>query len=82
MSKPKGKQSVYSAVKEVYPVLPVRFSALFLHHMVAKRIGRPEVFIDTCLRKLRLLKEEGSINFENCDKLRSLYMKLPVNTVN
>jgi hypothetical protein len=58
--------------------MPVRFSAIHLHKLVGMMIGRPEVFPDTILRKLRELKQEGKINFKNVDKARSLYMKIPV----
>ena len=78
MSAPKGKQSVQSAIEDLYPIMPVRFSAIHLTKLVAKRIGRPKVFPDTVLRKCRLLKEENKINFKNIDKSRSLYLKLPV----
>jgi hypothetical protein len=73
--KPKGKQSVRSAVEELYPIMPVRFSTLHFHTLVSRKIGRPEVFHDTILRKMRELKEEGKINFKNIDKARSIYMK-------
>jgi hypothetical protein len=74
--KPKGKMSVRKAVEEIFPVLPHRFTTIFLHYMVSRRIGRPEVFHDTCLRKLREMRSEGLINFKNVDKLKSIYEKL------
>jgi hypothetical protein len=74
--KPLGKQSVRSAVEEIYPIMPVRFSTLHLHTLVSRRIGRPDVFHDTILRKLRELKEEGIINFRNINKAKSIYMKI------
>jgi len=74
--KPKGKQSVRSAVEEIYPRLPQRFSMISLHAMVAREINRPNVFGDTVRRKLFELREEGLISFKNIDKARSLYHKL------
>ena len=73
--KPKGKMSVRAAVEEIFPVLPQRFTTIFLHYMVSRRIGRPQVFHDTILRKCRELRSEGKINFKNVDKLRSIYIK-------
>lgn len=78
MSKPKGHISVRKAVEEYYPIIPERFMGIHLIRLVAKRIGRPEVFEDSILRKLREMKEEGLINFKNVDKLHSIYQKLPV----
>jgi hypothetical protein len=75
---PKGKQSVRSAVEDIYPIMPVRFKAVQFCKVVAKRIGRPDTYEDTILRKMRELKQEGKINFKNIDKLRSIYLKLPV----
>jgi hypothetical protein len=74
--KPLGKQSVRSAVEDIYPWLPVRFSAIHLQKLVARKIGRPEVFPDTILRKCRELKQEGKINFKNIDKAHSIYLKI------
>jgi hypothetical protein len=74
--KPLGKQSVRSAIEDIYPWLPVRFSAIHLHKLVGRRIGRPDVFPDTILRKCRELKGEGKINFKNIDKAKSIYQKL------
>lgn len=74
--KPLGKQSVRSAVEELYPIMPIRFSTLHLHTLVSRRIGRPQVFHETILRKMRELKEEGKINFKNIDKAHSIYLKI------
>jgi hypothetical protein len=74
--KPLGKQSVRSAIEDLYPIMPVRFSTLHFHILVSRRIGRPNVFHETILRKMRELKEDGKINFKNIDKARSIYMKL------
>ena len=79
MSAPKGKQSVRSAVEEIYPILPMRFYAIHLSKLVGRKIGRPEVYPDTVLRKCRELKEEGKINFKCVNKLNSQYLKIPVN---
>ena len=73
--KPKGKTSVREAVKRIYPILPVRFSMIQLHAMVAREICRPYVFMDTVRRKLMELREEKLITFENIDKAKSIYMK-------
>ena len=73
--KPKGKTSVRLAVKRIYPILPVRFSMIQLHAMVAREICRPYVFMDTVRRKLMQLREEKLITFENIDKAKSIYMK-------
>ena len=81
MMKAKGKESVRKAVEYYYPIMPVRFFAIHLVKLVARRIGRPDVYADSCLRKLRELKEEGKINFKCVDKLRSQYLKLPVGIV-
>ncbi len=73
--KPLGKCSVRSAVERIYPELPVRFSMIRLHALVAREIERPYVFMDTVRRKLMELREEGLIRFENIDKQRSIYLK-------
>jgi hypothetical protein len=75
MSKPVGKYSVREAVQRIYPILPLRFSLIKLHAMVAREICRPQVFCDTVRRKLDELREEGLISFENVDKKRSIYHK-------
>ena len=77
--KAKGKESVHKAVEYYYPIMPVRFFAIHLVKLVARRIGRPEVYADTVMRKCRELKKEGKINFKCVDKLNSQYQKLPVN---
>ena len=73
--KPKGKESVRSAIQGIYPGLPLTFSMISLHAMVARRISRPYVFMDTVRRKLMELREEGEISFENTDKAKSIYHK-------
>jgi hypothetical protein len=73
--KPKGKESVRSAVQRIYPGLPLRFSMISLHAMVAREMNRPYVFMDTIRRKLFELREEGLISFENTDKAKSIYHK-------
>jgi hypothetical protein len=78
MSKPKGLQSVRKAVSELFPIMPERFYGIHLVRLVAKRIGRPEVYQDSIFRKMRELKEEGLINFVNTDKLHSIYEKRPL----
>jgi hypothetical protein len=75
MSKPKGKESVRLAIQSIYPNLPRKFSMISLHAMVAQRIARPYVFMDTCRRKLMELREEGLVSFENIDKAKSIYHK-------
>ncbi len=74
--KPLGKQSVRSAIEDLYPIMPVRFSTIHFHKLIGKRIGRPDVFPDTILRKMRELKQEGKINFKNTNKAKSIYVKL------
>jgi hypothetical protein len=78
--KPLGKQSVRSAIEDLFPIMPIRFSTIHLHTLVTKRINRPMLFHDTTLRKLRELREEGKINFKNIDKAKSIYLKEPVIT--
>jgi hypothetical protein len=78
MSKPKGKQSVRSAVEEVFNSMPKyhKFSTLGLTAIVARMICRPSVFPDTILRKARELRDEGKVEFTCIDKGKSLYKKL------
>jgi hypothetical protein len=73
---PTGKESVQKAVERVYYQLPRTFSMISLHAMVAREIKRPYVFLDTCRRKLFLLRELGVINFVNVSKKRSIYQKI------
>jgi hypothetical protein len=75
--KPKGKQSVRSAVEEVFNGMPRfhRFSTIGLTATVARMICRPQVFPDSCLRKLRELREEGKADFVCVSKLKSIYEK-------
>jgi hypothetical protein len=76
--KPKGKQSVRSAVEELlvemYP--GHRFSTLGLTATVARVINRPQVFPDTVLRKCRELRSEGKVKFKSVDKAKSIYVIL------
>jgi hypothetical protein len=76
--KPKGKQSVRSAVESVLGSMPKfqKFSTLGLTATVARMICRPSVFPDTVLRKCRELRDEGKIDFICIDKGKSLYKKL------
>lgn len=74
--KPIGKESVRSAVQRIYPELPLRFSMIKLHTMVAREINRPYVFMDTVRRKLMELREEKIIFFECESKAKSIYHKL------
>jgi len=76
--KPLGKQSIRSAVSEIYNAMPRfhKFSMISLHAMVAIRINRPYVFMDSIRRKLGELREEGLINYKNIDKAKSIYKKL------
>jgi hypothetical protein len=74
--KPKGKESVRSAIEAIYPNLPIRFSMISLHAMVVRRTNRPYLFLDTVRRKLFELREEKSIFFENVDKAKSIYHKI------
>jgi hypothetical protein len=71
-----GKDSVENAVRRIYPTLPRRFSLICLHATVAREINRPYVFLDTCRRKLFLLRENGDINFKNVSKSKSIYEKV------
>jgi len=75
MAKPKGKESVKSAVARIYPELPRKFSMVKLHAMVAREICRPQVFMDTVRRKRDELRKEGVIHFKCIDRQRSLYQK-------
>jgi len=77
MAKIKGKQSVKSAVEEVYNSMPrfQKFSTIGLTATVARIICRPQVFHDTVLRKMRELREEGKADFECIDRGKSLYQK-------
>ena len=70
-----GKISVEAAVKKLYPELPHKFSLISLHAMVAREINRPYVYLDTCRRKLFLLRENGVINFKCVSKSKSQYEK-------
>lgn len=75
MSKPKGKESVEKAVKRIYPSLPRQFSLNGLHATIAREINRPYVHMDTCRRKLFLLRENGEISFKCVSKSKSQYEK-------
>lgn len=73
--KPKGKTSVKKAVRDVYPILPQRFSMTKLHAMVCREICRPYLFLDSTRRKAQELRDEGEIDFKCIDRQRSLYQK-------
>ena len=75
--KPKGKQSVRSAVEEIYNTMPRhhRFSTIGITTTVARMICRPQVFPDTVLRKLRELRTEGKADFVSISKSKSIYEK-------
>jgi hypothetical protein len=77
MGRIKGKQSVKSAVEQVFNDMPrhTKFSTIGLHSTVARMTCRPQVFPDTVLRKLRELREEGKADFVNIDRERSIYQK-------
>ena len=78
MSKPLGKQSVRSAVEELFPIMPEHFYGLHLHRLVAKKIGRPELYEGTTFRKMRELKQDNKINFVNINRAKSIYQKLEI----
>jgi hypothetical protein len=70
-----GKISIEKAVQRLYTELPQKFSLISLHAMVAREINRPYVYLDTCRRKLFLLREQGKIHFECVSKSKSQYEK-------
>lgn len=45
---------------------------------VLKRLSGKDCYTETCLRKMRDLKQEGKINFACIDNQKSLYQKLEI----
>ena len=73
--KPKGKTSVESATLIAFKKMPDKFGGEKIANRVARLTGRKKAYPATTLRKMRLWRERGVINFECTNKLRSLYRK-------
>jgi hypothetical protein len=72
-SDPNVKQSVLMS----WPFLPEQFRGNDLHKLVKILTRRRMIHTDTTLRKLRILRTEGKINYRlAAEKSESLYEKI------
>ena len=75
--KTKSNPTIKQAVLQEFKMLPDKFRGHDLIKEVRIVTGRKYVYGDSVLRKLRVLKAEGKINYELADaKCESLYKKL------
>lgn len=77
--KPFEKKSdigLLAATRGAYSAMPKVFYGSMLARRARKIMQRPECFADSVLRKLRLLREMGEVDFECMDRVNSLYRKL------
>ena len=75
--KTKSNPSIKKAVQIAFETLPETFRGNDLHRQVKIITGRKFVHVDSSLRKMRILKEEGKINSKlEGSKSESLYQKL------
>jgi hypothetical protein len=75
--KQKSAPTIKQAVFQEYKMLPDKFRGHDLIKEVRIVTGRKYVYGDSVLRKLRVLKAEGKVNYElAAEKRESLYHKL------
>jgi len=73
----KSTSTIKAAVLQEFKMLPDNFRGHDLIKTVKIVTGRKYVYGDSVLRKLRVLKAEGKVNYELADaKCESLYKKL------
>ena len=76
--KTKSTPTIKVAVKQEFGMMPDQFRGHDLIRAVKLVTGRKYVYGDSVLRKLRVLKSEGKLNYElSAEKSESLYHKLP-----
>lgn len=68
--------TVIDAVRIAYNELPKKFYGSHLAVKARRLTGRPSMFEDSAIRKMRLLRERGEINFECLSIIDSYYRKL------
>jgi hypothetical protein len=75
--KTKSNPNIKKAVQIAFETLPDTFRGNDLHRQVKLLTGRKFIHTDSSLRKMRVLKEQGKINYELAGaKYESLYRKL------
>jgi hypothetical protein len=74
----KGIMPVIQAVRIVYQQIPddSEFYGSEIHAEVKKLTGRPGLFAESVIRKLRLMRENGEANFVCLDQIDSKYKKI------
>ena len=74
--KAKSTPTIKQAVLQEFKMLPDKFRGHELIRVIKLVTGRKYVYGDSILRKLRVLKAEGRLNYElAAAKEESLYMK-------
>jgi hypothetical protein len=75
--KAKSNPNIKQAVLQQFPFLPDQFRGNDLVRLVKIVTRRRYIHTDTPLRKMRVLKAEGKLNYRLADaKIESLYQKL------
>ena len=75
--KAKSQPTVHEATRQAFQSLPEQFRGNDLHRLVKMITRRSRIHTDSSLRKMRLLRQRGEINFEIVGKKEdSLYKKL------
>ena len=72
----KGAMSVIDAVRIAYERLPRKFYGSILVEKVIHLTGRYGMYQETALRKMRLLRQRGELDFECLSAIDSYYKKL------
>lgn len=75
--KAKSKPNVKQAVRQAFDVLPDEFRGNDVHRLVKAITGRKFIHTDSSLRKMRVLRSEGKLNYMRVgEKADSKYQKL------
>jgi hypothetical protein len=75
--KTKSKPTIKQAVLQQFPFLPETFRGNDLVRLVKIATRRKYIHTDTPLRKLRILKAEGKLNYIlGAERAESLYQKV------
>ena len=76
--KAKGTMAVINGCRGAWSCVPDRFYGSTFADHVRRIIQRPGIYTDSALRKMRVLKAKGEINFRCLSKIDSLYEKIEV----
>ena len=74
--KKKSDIGTLAATEAAFNLMPDTFSGLGLINKARRIMQRPSCYNDTIMRKLRLLRDMGRLDYECIDRGMSMYKKL------